>query len=147
MVEKRRRTQLKFNNDIRDWGLKQELRVGSKKIFHEAFGKIHELEVVKRAVRISVELRKVSDWILWRCRPPPKRKKRRQKHSPRKRLWWWYIWTGSQLIREPLGTSGLKEGEARAVGEYFSVRSEPGGRIARPITDVTSTALGKKKWR
>jgi hypothetical protein len=26
------------------------------------------------------------------------------------------------------------------------VRSESGGRKARPITDVTSIALGKKKW-
>jgi hypothetical protein len=30
--------------------------------------------------------------------------------------WWWYTWTNSHLIREPLGTSGPKEGTAVAVG-------------------------------
>jgi hypothetical protein len=29
---------------------------------------------------------------------------------------WWYTWTGSHLKKEPLGTSGLKEGAAGAVG-------------------------------
>jgi hypothetical protein len=29
----------------------------------------------------------------------------------------------------------------------ITVRSEPLGRKARPITDVTSATLGKKKWR
>jgi hypothetical protein len=32
--------------------------------------------------------------------------------------WWWYIWTDSHLIREPLGTSGLKKGAAGAAREY-----------------------------
>jgi hypothetical protein len=27
------------------------------------------------------------------------------------------------------------------------VRNEPWGRKVRPITDITSTALGKKKWQ
>jgi hypothetical protein len=29
----------------------------------------------------------------------------------------WYTWTGLHFIRELLGTSGLKEGEAGTVGE------------------------------
>jgi hypothetical protein len=83
--EKRRRTQLKFSNVIRNRGMRQELRLGSKKIFHEALGQSHELEVVKRAVGISIELRRVSDWTLWRCWSNSKRKKRRPKHNSRKR--------------------------------------------------------------
>jgi hypothetical protein len=75
--EKRRRTQLKFNNGTIDRGRKRKLRLESMK------GQTHELEVVKRAVGISIRLRKVSDWPLWRGRIPPKRKKRRPKHSPR----------------------------------------------------------------
>jgi hypothetical protein len=30
---------------------------------------------------------------------------------------WWYILTSWHFIREPLGTSGLKEGTAEAAGE------------------------------
>jgi hypothetical protein len=51
----------------------------------------------------------------------------------------------SHLTSERLGRSDLREGEAEAV--VIIVRNEPWGRKARPITDVTSTALGKEKWR
>jgi hypothetical protein len=114
--QKRRWMQLKFNNGIRDRGLKQELCLGIKKTLYEAFRQTRELDVMKRAVVISIGLWKMSDWTLWRGRLPPKRKKRRLKHSPQKR-WWWYSWMGSHLIRKPIRTSGLKEGAAGAVGE------------------------------
>jgi hypothetical protein len=39
--------------------------VGSVKILHEATRQTLNLEVVKRAVRISSRLRKVSDWSEW----------------------------------------------------------------------------------
>jgi hypothetical protein len=39
---------LKFNNGIRDRGLKQQLRLGSKEIFYEALGQNIELETAKR---------------------------------------------------------------------------------------------------
>jgi hypothetical protein len=31
-------------------------------------------EVVRIVVRTSVRLRKMSIWLLWKCRPPPNRK-------------------------------------------------------------------------
>jgi hypothetical protein len=46
-------------------------------------------------------------------------------------------------MREPLGTSSLKEGAA--FGRVITVRSEPWGMKARPITDVTSTPLRKEE--
>jgi hypothetical protein len=49
------------------------------------------------------------------------------------------------LIRELLQTSGLKEGAAGAVGELITVRTEPQGRNAKPIIDITSTALRKEE--
>jgi hypothetical protein len=33
------------------------------------------------------------------------------------RRWWWYVWAGSHLIRELLGTRDLKEGAVRAVAQ------------------------------
>jgi hypothetical protein len=46
-------------------------------------------------------------------------------------------------MREPLGMNGLK-GAAAAVGE-LTLRSEPRGRKARPITDIKSTVLRKEE--
>jgi hypothetical protein len=77
--------QTKFNNGIRDRGLKQELRVGRKRALYEAIGQTHQLEVVKRAVLISIGLQEVSDWTSWRGRLPPKRKKGSPKHSSQKK--------------------------------------------------------------
>jgi hypothetical protein len=71
------------SSGIRGQRRRHELRLGSKKTLHEALGKTPELEVVKLAVGISIGVREVSNWTLWRGRPPPKRKKRRQNHSPR----------------------------------------------------------------
>jgi hypothetical protein len=48
--DKRQWTQLKFNNAIRDRGLKQELCLGSKKTLYEALGQALMLEIVKRTV-------------------------------------------------------------------------------------------------
>jgi hypothetical protein len=45
---------------------KLELHLGSKETFYEALGQTVGLQVVKRAVRFSIGLRKVSDWTLWR---------------------------------------------------------------------------------
>jgi hypothetical protein len=66
----------------RHMGPRSEIGVMSGK--QVALGQTHELEVVKRAVRISIGLGKATG----HCggnRSPPKRKKRRQKHSPQKR--------------------------------------------------------------
>jgi hypothetical protein len=49
---------MRFNNDIRDRDLKQELLLGNKKTLYEAFGPTHELEIMKRAVRVSIGLRR-----------------------------------------------------------------------------------------
>jgi hypothetical protein len=49
------------------------------------------------------------------------------------------------LIRELLGTNGLKEGATGVVGAVITVRTKPWGRKARPITNFTSTTLGKEE--
>jgi hypothetical protein len=66
-------------------GRRQETSLGRVKTLYEALGQTLELEVVKLAVGVSIRLRKMCDWTLWRGWPPPKLNKRRQKHSPRKR--------------------------------------------------------------
>jgi hypothetical protein len=53
-------------------GLRPETVATSRKqedIICEALGQTNELEVMKRAVRISVRLWKVSNWTLWRSQP------------------------------------------------------------------------------
>jgi hypothetical protein len=55
---------------IRGRRRRQELILGSKKMFYEALG----LEVVKRAVGFSVRIRKTSVKTLWRSWPQPKGK-------------------------------------------------------------------------
>jgi hypothetical protein len=60
------------NTGEREQGLKQELRLRSKKTLFEVLGQTHVLVVVKQVVRISIRLQKVSDWTLWRGWSPPK---------------------------------------------------------------------------
>jgi hypothetical protein len=73
---KRRRAQQKCTNGTRDRGLRGQLRLGSKRALNKTVRQTLGLEVVKRIVGISIGLREVSDWTLWRGRPPPKRRKR-----------------------------------------------------------------------
>jgi hypothetical protein len=73
-AERIRQTQLKLNG-IRDRGLKQQLRLGSKEKFYKALGQITGLEVAKKAVESTVRLQKMNAKTLWRSQPPPKRKK------------------------------------------------------------------------
>jgi hypothetical protein len=46
--------------------------------------------------------------------------------------------------REPLRTRGLKESNGSS-WRVIVARTKPWGRDGRPITDITSTALGKEK--
>jgi hypothetical protein len=57
------------------------------------------------------------------------------------RGWWWYTWTSSQLIRELLGTSGLKEGAVVVVGE-----KSPQGKTEQleGRWDIASRALRRR---
>jgi hypothetical protein len=57
---------------MRDWGLKQQLRLGSKETFYKALGLIVRLEVAKQAVLPYIWLWKMSVKTLWRSRPLPK---------------------------------------------------------------------------
>jgi hypothetical protein len=59
--EKRRQARPKRNNGIRDLGVRRELHLGSKETFYETLGQTHELDVVKRAIEISIGMRKVCD--------------------------------------------------------------------------------------
>jgi hypothetical protein len=90
-VENRRQKGPECNNDIGDRGAIRQLRMrkerttgkvirgrrlGSVKILPEALRRTLELEAMKRAVKISSRLQKVSDWKSWRGQSPPTRKKR-----------------------------------------------------------------------
>jgi hypothetical protein len=66
---KRNRAQPEYNNGIRNRGIKQQLRPGSRTLNMT-------LETAKQTVGTSIRLRKMNFRILWRGRPPPKRKKR-----------------------------------------------------------------------
>jgi hypothetical protein len=44
--------------------MKEELRLGKKKILHETVKQTRESEVVKRALGISIGLQNVSAWTL-----------------------------------------------------------------------------------
>jgi hypothetical protein len=66
----------KCNNGIREQGLRREQRLGRKEAFYESLGQIIGLEVVKRAVKSSIGLRKISVKTVWRSRPRSKKKKR-----------------------------------------------------------------------
>jgi hypothetical protein len=57
---KRHRGQEKCNNGVRDRGLRQELRLGSKETFYEALGQIVLPDFTKRAFEFSVGLREMS---------------------------------------------------------------------------------------
>jgi hypothetical protein len=106
------------NSGIKDRGARRQLRLRKQRTSDRIFRKTGELEIDKRVVGFSIGLRKVRDWTWWRGRPLPKRKKRSQKRTALgKEGWCWYNWTAWHLIREPLGTSGLKEGTAGAVRE------------------------------
>jgi hypothetical protein len=65
-------------NGIGGRSRRQELCLGSKETFYVVLGQTHRLEIVKRVVRFSIGLWKVTDWTSWRSQPPPKRKKRLQ---------------------------------------------------------------------
>jgi hypothetical protein len=83
--EKRQRTQLKFNNGIKNRSLKLQLHLWSERAFNKTVRQNIGLEVAKQVVGSSAGLREVSDWTLWRGRYPSKRYKRCPKHRPRKR--------------------------------------------------------------
>jgi hypothetical protein len=67
--------QLKCSNGIRDWGLKQQLRLGSKGSVNKTFRQALMMEIVKLAVRSSIRIPKMSVKTPWRSQPPPKQKK------------------------------------------------------------------------
>jgi hypothetical protein len=59
--------------------------------------------------------------------------------------WWWNTWTDSWVIRESLGTSGLKEGAVRAVGELSPwAPSHREGRRSRSQTSLVQPS--EKRW-
>jgi hypothetical protein len=66
---------LEGTNEIRNRDFKEQLPLGNERTTSGIYRKNIGLEIVKRAVRISSGIRKVTDWTLWRGRPPPKRKR------------------------------------------------------------------------
>jgi hypothetical protein len=53
-------------NGTRNQDFKEQLRLGSERTSSGIYRKAIGLEIVKRAVGISSELRKIRNWILWR---------------------------------------------------------------------------------
>jgi hypothetical protein len=96
----------------------RQQRLKKERISGRIFRKTAQLEIEKRIIGSSAELRKVSDWASWRGRPL--RNQRRDVKSTGfsgtlEQSWWWYTSTGSNLIGEPLGTTDLIEGAEGAV--------------------------------
>jgi hypothetical protein len=126
-------------------GTRRQLRLRKERISGRIFRKIVELEIRKRIVGSTTGLREVSDWRLWRGRPPPKRNKRRPKNSPGERTKMMMVHIdrlaphqGSSRDEWPL------ERSSRSSWRVITTRSEPRGRKARSITDVTSTATKRR---
>jgi hypothetical protein len=67
--------QLKFNNGIRDRGLKQQLWLWSKGNINETMRQTIVPKVIKVAARSSIRIRKINVKTLWSW-PLPKQKKR-----------------------------------------------------------------------
>jgi hypothetical protein len=78
---------LEGTNGTRNRDFKEPLRLGNKRTTSGIYRKTIGLEIVKRAVRISSGMRKVTDWTLWRGQPPPKRKKKLQIRSTSQAVW------------------------------------------------------------
>jgi hypothetical protein len=112
------------------------IHLGSKKTLYYALGQTHEFEVMKRAVEISIRLRKVTGHSGEVA--PPQTNERRDIKRPALRKD-----NSSKLIGEPFGMSGLKE-QREQMG-VITVRTEPQGGKEMMITDITSTALGKEE--
>jgi hypothetical protein len=54
---------------------KRQRRLERRKTFYDAIESTLGPEIAKTAVGTSVRFRKMSDRLLWKCRPPPKRKR------------------------------------------------------------------------
>jgi hypothetical protein len=67
----------------RNRDFEERLRLGSERTTSGIYRKTIGLEIVKRAVRISSELRKMRDWTLWRGRSTPESKIKA-----------WALWSG-----------------------------------------------------
>jgi hypothetical protein len=114
---KRRRARLKRNSDIRDRGPRRELRLGNKETFMRPSDKSSDWRSRSEQSNFPSGCGKR---VTGHCGEVGLlRNERRDVQSTAvgKETWWWYARTGSHVIREPLGTSGLKEGAAGAVGE------------------------------
>jgi hypothetical protein len=66
---------LEGTNGTRNRNFKEQLRLGIERTTSGIYRKTIGLEIVKRSVKISSGMRKVTDWTLWKGRPPPKRKR------------------------------------------------------------------------
>jgi hypothetical protein len=69
---------LEGTNGTRNRDFKEQLRLENERTTSGIYRTTIGLKIVKRAVRISSGMRKVTDWTLWRGRAPPKRKKKLQ---------------------------------------------------------------------
>jgi hypothetical protein len=66
---------LEGTNGTRNRDFKEQLHLGHERTTSGIYRMITGMEIVKRAVRISSGMWKVTDWTLWRGQPPPKRKR------------------------------------------------------------------------
>jgi hypothetical protein len=62
----RKLMRLEGTNGTGNRDFKEQLRLGNERTTSRIYGKTIGLEIVKRAVRISSGMRKVTNWTLWR---------------------------------------------------------------------------------
>jgi hypothetical protein len=60
----------------RNLDVKEQLRLGNERTTRGIYRKSTGLEIAKQIARLTVGLKRIEDWTLWRGRPPPKRKKK-----------------------------------------------------------------------
>jgi hypothetical protein len=116
MFEKKCRARPKRNSEIRDRGLRQQLCLGSKRAFNKTVSRLSDW---RSWSKYSGFLSGYGKWVTGhRGGVGPLQNETWDVKSGTIDLGWWcYTGTSSHLIREPLGTSGLKEGTAGVVGE------------------------------
>jgi hypothetical protein len=66
MLRMRQLMRLEGTNGTSNQDFKEQLRLGNERTTSRIYRKTIRLEIVKRALRISSGMRKVTDWTLWR---------------------------------------------------------------------------------
>jgi hypothetical protein len=77
----RLKQQLQFRMRLKNQGTGQQLSLTNERTISMIYRKNMRLEIVTRALGISIGLRRIRNWSWWRGGPPPIRKKKLQIHQ------------------------------------------------------------------